>query len=94
MDRRPCEWNWLGVGSVSCPDGGRCSTSACKRPRHPSWYCILTFPDFGETFQPIHLSMNNLFRGLIAGGAAYKLGGGCFGTILVFVVVYMLLGSC
>jgi len=38
--------------------------------------------------------MNNLFRGLLAGGAAAKFGGGCFGTVLIFVVVYMLLGSC
>src|SRR5688572_23853003 len=40
------------------------------------------------------LPMNNLFRGLLAGGAAYKWGGGCVGTVLVFVIVYMLLGSC
>lgn len=40
------------------------------------------------------ISMNNMFRGLLAGGAAYKWGGGCFGTVLVFVIVYMLLGSC
>jgi hypothetical protein len=38
--------------------------------------------------------MNNLFRGLLAGGAAAKWGGGCFGTVIVFVIVYMLLGSC
>jgi len=38
--------------------------------------------------------MNNLFRGLLAGGAAYKWGGGCFGTVIIFVLVYMLLGSC
>ena len=38
--------------------------------------------------------MNNLFRGLIAGGAAYKWGGGCFGTVLVFIVIWMLLGQC
>lgn len=39
-------------------------------------------------------SMNNMFRGLLAGGAAYKWGGGCFGTVLIFVIVYFLLGSC
>ncbi|SFB44373.1 hypothetical protein SAMN04489723_110125 [Algoriphagus aquimarinus] len=38
--------------------------------------------------------MNNLFKGLIAGYGAYKLGGGCLGTILVFVVIFMLLGQC
>ena len=38
--------------------------------------------------------MNNLIRGLIAGYGAKKLGGGCFSTILVFVVLWVLLGQC
>jgi hypothetical protein len=38
--------------------------------------------------------MNKLIRGLIAGYGAKKLGGGCFGTILVFVLIYFLLGQC
>ena len=38
--------------------------------------------------------MNNLFRGLIAGYGAKKLGGGCFSTILVFIVLWVLLGQC
>lgn len=38
--------------------------------------------------------MNNLFRGLLAGYGAKKLGGGCFGTILVFVIIWVLLGQC
>lgn len=38
--------------------------------------------------------MNNLLRGILAGGAAAKWGGGCFSTILIFVLVYVLLGSC
>jgi hypothetical protein len=38
--------------------------------------------------------MNNMFRGLFAGAAAYKWGGGCLGTVLVFILVYMLLGHC
>jgi len=38
--------------------------------------------------------MNNIFRGLISGYGALKLGGGCFGTILVFIVIWMLLGKC
>lgn len=37
--------------------------------------------------------MNNLFKGLLAGGAAAKWGGGCFGTILVFVIVWLILGQ-
>jgi hypothetical protein len=38
--------------------------------------------------------MNNPLRGLLAGAAAYKWGGGCFGTVIVFLIVYWLLGSC
>ena len=38
--------------------------------------------------------MNNLFRGLIAGYGAKKLGGGCFSTILVFIVIWIALGMC
>lgn len=38
--------------------------------------------------------MNNLFKGLIAGYGAYKLGGGCLGTIIVFALIWMLLDHC
>jgi len=38
--------------------------------------------------------MNKFFRVLIAGWGAKKLGGGCFTTILVFVVIYYALGTC
>jgi hypothetical protein len=38
--------------------------------------------------------MNNMFRGLIAGFGAYKLGGGCLGTVVVFVIIYLILGQC
>ena len=38
--------------------------------------------------------MNNIFRGLIAGYGAAKLGGGCFGTILVFILIWVALGQC
>jgi len=36
--------------------------------------------------------MRDWLKTLIAGYAAYKWGGGCLGTILVFVLVYWLLG--
>jgi hypothetical protein len=36
--------------------------------------------------------MRNLFRGLIAGYGAKKLGGGCISTIIIFVILYWLLG--
>lgn len=38
--------------------------------------------------------MNNIFKGIIAGYGANKLGSGCLGTVLVFVVIWMLLGQC
>ena len=38
--------------------------------------------------------MNKLFRGLIAGYGAKKLGGGCFSTILIFAVIWFLLEGC
>ena len=36
--------------------------------------------------------MNNFWRTLIAGYAGWKWGGGCFGFIIVFIVVFWLLG--
>jgi hypothetical protein len=38
--------------------------------------------------------MNNFFRAIIAGYGAKKLGGGCLGTVLVFIILWMLLGQC
>jgi len=38
--------------------------------------------------------MNNFFRGIIAAYGAKKLGGGCFSTIVIFIVIYVLLGQC
>lgn len=38
--------------------------------------------------------MPNWLRALIAGYGAKKLGGGCFSTILIFVVLYYALGQC
>lgn len=37
--------------------------------------------------------MNGFFKTLIAGYSAKKLGGGCFGMIIVFVIIYWLLGK-
>ena len=39
--------------------------------------------------------MKNLFRALLAGWGAKKVGGGkcgCIGTIVVFIIIYVLLG--
>ena len=38
--------------------------------------------------------MNNFFRTIIAGYGAKKLGGGCFSTILIFILIYVALGQC
>lgn len=38
--------------------------------------------------------MNKLLRGLIAGYGAKKLGGGCLGTVVVFLIIWWALGSC
>lgn len=38
--------------------------------------------------------MNKFFRALIAGYGAKKLGGGCLSTVLIFIVIWVLLGKC
>ena len=38
--------------------------------------------------------MNNLFRGLISGYGAKKLGGGCISTVAIFIIIWMVLGQC
>ncbi len=38
--------------------------------------------------------MNDIFKGLIAGYGAKKLGGGCFSTILIFIIIWYALGHC
>jgi hypothetical protein len=37
-------------------------------------------------------TMNNFWRSLIAGYAGWKWGGGCLGGIVVFIIVFWLLG--
>jgi hypothetical protein len=36
--------------------------------------------------------MSNIIRALLAGWGARKLGGGCLGTIIVFIILFWLLG--
>jgi uncharacterized membrane protein YdcZ (DUF606 family) len=38
--------------------------------------------------------MRDWLRTMIAGYAAYKWGGGCLGAVVVFAIVYFLLGHC
>ena len=35
---------------------------------------------------------NKLLRGALAGLGAWKMGGGCLSTIIIFVILYWLLG--
>ena len=37
--------------------------------------------------------MNNIFKGLLAGWGASKLGGGCISTVLIFILLWWLLGK-
>lgn len=38
--------------------------------------------------------MNNIFKGLIAGYGANKLGGGCISTVIIFIIIWVVLGQC
>jgi hypothetical protein len=38
--------------------------------------------------------MRGLFRGLLAGYGASRLGGGCLSTILIFILLWVVLGQC
>ena len=40
------------------------------------------------------VDMSKLLRGLVAGYGAKKLGGGCVSTVLVFILLWWLLGYC
>jgi hypothetical protein len=38
--------------------------------------------------------MRNIFRVLLAGYGAKKLGGGCISTVIIFIVLYLILKQC
>lgn len=38
-------------------------------------------------------TMSKILRGLAAGWGAKKLGGGCFSTVLIFILLWWLLGN-
>lgn len=50
-----------------------------------SAYLVVTF---NTTANP----MNSFFKTIIAGYGAKKLGGGCLSTVVVFIIIYALLG--
>ncbi len=37
--------------------------------------------------------MNKIIRALIAAYGSKKLGGGCFSTVIIFIIIYWLLGK-
>jgi hypothetical protein len=37
--------------------------------------------------------MSKLLRGVVAGAGAWKLGGGCLSTIVIFLLLWWLLGN-
>ena len=38
--------------------------------------------------------MGDIFKSVVAGAAAWKFGGGLVSTILIFILVFWLLGKC
>jgi len=40
------------------------------------------------------MCMSKILRGLAAGYGAKKLGGGCFSTVLIFLILWWVLGQC
>lgn len=63
----------------------------CLRPRERPIYAAGTME--AQAGAPYHLDMSKLLRGLAAGYGAKKLGGGCFSTILIFLILWWLLGN-
>jgi hypothetical protein len=45
-----------------------------------------------DFIQQKEINMEGPLRGLLAGAAAWKFGGGCISTILIFIIVFWLLG--
>lgn len=43
-----------------------------------------------RTFQ--NQTMSKLLRGVAAGYGAKKLGGGCFSTVIIFIILWLILG--
>lgn len=65
------------------------------RPLSPASPAVLRKPDFAYLSHKFRIAMKNLVRAVIAGIGAKKIGGGkcgCIGTIVVFIILYWLLG--
>jgi hypothetical protein len=48
--------------------------------------------DSKSTSRSDQSDMRNIFRALIAGYGAKKLGGGCITTVIIFIILFWLLG--
>lgn len=88
----------LVTGAVLRVDGGLAlqpDRSANGRSLEPSVPMFARAPPLKplNSMLPL-LPMNNLLRTLIAGYGAKKLGGGCFSTVLIFILLFWLLGQC
>ena len=59
--------------------------------RHPTLRYVPCAPRHSTpSWKP---EMSKLLRGLAAGYGAKKLGGGCFSTVLIFILLWWLLGN-
>ena len=57
----------------------------------PGWHTACTIT--GEIPEQESNRMSGLLRTGAAGYGAYKLGGGCVSTVLIFIVLYWILGA-
>lgn len=48
--------------------------------------------DTNDIHYPFESDMSKLLRGLAAGYGAKRLGGGCFSTIIIFILLWYILG--
>jgi hypothetical protein len=55
-------------------------------------YCIR--PDYYIYYSSKLSTMNKFFRAIIAFWGAKKFGGGCLGSIVLFIIIYWALGHC
>ena len=72
-------------GIVPCYRGARFTRGSCGA--RPVTQGAVSVPTLSKG-----ITMNNLLRTGIAGFAAWKWGGGLLGTIILFLIVYYLLG--
>ncbi len=62
----------------------------CSSTDHWTEICINSI----QIFQTREIIMQGPLRGILAGAAAWKFGGGIISTILIFILVFWLLGHC